>query len=93
MNDVLIELYLGEGSADTPKRKTTFMCNESDWELLREVFPESGFITYAPGIILKLLADECRERNIKTITDRHNTSLESISRVVSSIKFVRDGAD
>jgi hypothetical protein len=90
MNDVLVEIYLGEGAAKSPKKKTTFMCNEEDFNLLREVFPESGFITYAPGKLINLLANECRKRNINSVTDRNGTSLESISRVLSSIQLVGD---
>jgi hypothetical protein len=90
MRDELTEQFLGQGSASTPKRKTTFVCNEDDYLLLRAVFPESGFTTYLPGLIIKKLADECRKRNITTVSDRYGTSLESVIRVLSSFEFVGD---
>jgi hypothetical protein len=91
INNELIELYLGEGALAKPQHKTTFICNEEDWALLRKAFPEAGFITYLPGFILKLVADECRRNNIESAFDRHDTNLESVTRVLSSIKLVGDG--
>ena len=96
MNDALLEVFLGRGSATTPKKKNTYVCNEEDWKLIRDVFPESGFITYLPGLIVHILADECRKQNVTGVTDRNGTPLESITRVLSSFRITgqehqRDG--
>lgn len=76
------------GRTDLPIVKRGFMVLEQDHELVRNVFPEPGFVTYYPGFCVSLLAKELRKYDITDPTQRTQYHhLAGVPGLVSSLGF------
>lgn len=86
----MIELMLRARPEDRIK-KTTYSVREEDYQLIRKVFPETGFISYFPGFAMRLLADELRRREITEPNERAEFyQLSGVPVLLQSIKFVEE---
>jgi len=73
-----------------PLLKPRFVCVESDWNFLCEVFPEPGFRSYFLGHIVSKLANELKEHGINSFHDREKRlELATITGLLSNIVLVR----
>jgi hypothetical protein len=57
-----------------PIIKMTYVVNESDYDFIKSVFLEHGFMAYFPGYSLKLLADSLHRNGIHSFHDRLKTA-------------------
>jgi hypothetical protein len=65
--------------------KRTYSVDERDYRLVAKCFDEYGFMQYAPGLIVKVLAQELRAREIEDYLTRiQYVELNSIPRVLDN---------
>lgn len=87
-----IDLFLPDSRK--PLAKPRFVCYEEDWKLLQEVFPETGFTSYFPGLLVHVLATHLKENGITTYIERsERPDLANFSHFLSNIKFISSKAD
>jgi hypothetical protein len=53
-----------------PVVKLTYVVNQCDYDFIKSVFPEHGFMAYFPGYNLRLLAEALRRHKINGFADR-----------------------
>ena len=84
-----IDLFLPDSTE--PLAKPRFVCYEKDWKLLQQVFPETGFTSYFPGLLVHILATYLKENGITTYIERsERPELANLSHFLSNIKFAGD---
>ena len=71
---------------DAPVIKATYSLDERDYKLVADCFEECGFMQYAPGLIIKVLAMELRKREIEDYLTRiQYVELNSVPRVIDNL--------
>lgn len=74
-----------------PVIKTTFTCSDKDYQLVKVVYPEYGFLQYFPGLFFHLLAQELRKREIKNAYDRLSyPELATVPGLLSDLNLAFD---
>ena len=69
-----------------PIIKRTFSVNEADYKHVIEVFSETGFPQYFPGLCFKLLSQQLKQNGIHTLTDRlSNPDTATLAGLVSHL--------
>lgn len=76
-----------------PVIKRLFVANEDDYQLVQRCFPEPGFTTYIGGLAIRKLAEQLRQHDINSATDRlQHPDFASFTRALSSVHLA-DQAD
>lgn len=87
-----IDLFLPDSRKALAKPR--FVCYEEDWKLLQSVFPETGFTSYFPGLLVHILATHLKENGITSYIERSTRpELANIASFLSDIKFARKASD
>lgn len=69
-----------------PIIKRTFSVNEADYKHVIEVFSETGFPQYFPGLCFKLLSQQLKQNGIHTLADRlSNPDTATLAGLVSNL--------
>ena len=80
-------------SDHSPVIVRTFTVIEDDYQLVKTVFPEYGFLQYFPGLFFKLLAEELRKHNIKNALNRlEHPHLATVPGLVSNLDLAFNAA-
>lgn len=53
-------------------QKTTMFLSKEDYDLIKSIYPEHGFIGYCPALFFSAIAEKLKQENIKTYEDRIN---------------------
>lgn len=93
MSNTLTVLYGKENELADLKR-TTYTCLEKDYETIRRLFPEVGLISFLPGLIMHIIANECKRLELTNPYDRYQyPHLAGVPGLVASIGFIRNSDD
>ena len=68
--------------ADKPLLTRTYKVCKEDHELIAEVYPESGFLTYYPGLTMRMLADEIRHQKLSNYFERIKSPHANVTSLI-----------
>lgn len=80
-----ISFFLNEHK---PIIKRTFSVNEADYQHVAQVFSETGFLQYFPGLCFKLLSQQLKQNGINNLSDRlANPDVATLAGLVSNLNL------
>jgi len=66
--------------------KKTYTLDERDYRLVANCFQEYGFCQYMPGLVMRVLANELRKREVEDYLGRlEHFDLNSVPKVIDNI--------